>query len=216
MVIAIKEPGLAYAAVPKAGCSSVKEMLAEIDPEFTQPAPSENNHATFHTAYPTRRWRGDHFQRHENAFRFTVVRDPIKRLMSVYTNRVVDMKDLHKSRKLRNRGVLPLDPDPDTFFANLKRYARLSSVIKHHILPTWMFAGPDLSAYDKVYRTDQMNDLAQDLSAKAGKSVVPRRSNSSRSSLKFDDLKPETQQALRPVLADEYRYLSGYFDNPLD
>ena len=103
MVISVKEHGLAYSAVPKAGCTSVKAMLAEIDPKISYPEAKEVGGDVWHTLYPTRRWRGDVFSQYEGSFRFTVVRDPIKRLMSVYTNRVIDRKELHNSRKLQYR-----------------------------------------------------------------------------------------------------------------
>lgn len=216
MVISVEDHGLAYSAVPKAGCSSVKAMLAEVDPNVSLPPERERTGDTWHSLYPTRRWRGDVFSQYTRSFRFTVVRDPIKRLMSVYTNRVVDKKDLHKSRKLQRRGGMPMDPDPDTFFANLSKYSELSSIIKHHVLPARMFAGPDLSQYDKVYRTEQIGELAEDLAERTGREVSVKRANKSTTSLKFDDLTPHTRHKLRPYLNAEYRYLSAWFDNPFD
>jgi len=216
MVISVEDHGLAYSAVPKAGCSSVKAMLAEVDPKVSLPPEQERSGDTWHSLYPTRRWRGDVFSQYSKAFRFTVVRDPIKRLMSVYTNRVVDKKDLHKSRKLQKRRGMPMDPDPDTFFANLMTYADLSSVVRHHILPTWIFTSKDLTQYDKVYRTEQIGELANDLSEITGKDVSLKRANKSKTRLDFEELTPHTQNLLRPFLADEYRYLSAYFDNPFE
>ena len=216
MVISIKDYGLAYCAVPKAGCSSVKAMLAELDSDVSLPPENRRNGDTWHSLYPTRRWRGDVFAEYARSYRFTVVRDPVKRLMSVYTNRVVDRKELHNSRKLQRRKNMPMDPDPDTFFANLEIYAGLSSVIKHHILPTWMFTGPDLSQYDRVYRTEQIGELAKDLAERTGQEIAVKRANKSSTALSFDDLTPYTRQKLRPFLAEEYRYLSAWFDNPLE
>lgn len=215
MVIAVEDCRLAYTAVPKAGCSSVKAMLATIDPKVELPAPDQVTNSTYHAIYPTRRFHKYHFARLDGVYRFTVVRDPIKRLMSVYTNRVAEQRDLHKSRKLRRRRVLPLDPDPDFFFFNLERYARLSSIVRHHVLPAILFTGPDLDDYDRVFRTDQMDEVADVLSERGGVPVKAARANRSRANLSFDDLKPETRDSLRPFLAGEYRHLAGYFDDPL-
>lgn len=216
MVISVKEYGLAYSAVPKAGCTSVKAMLAELDPNAVIPPPEDINGDTWHKTYRTRRWRGDVFSQYEGSYRFTVVRDPIKRLMSVYTNRVIDRKELHNSRKLQKRKSMPMDPDPDTFFANLMTYAELSSVIKHHILPTWMFTGTDLSLYDKVYRTEQIGELAEDLSEISGKKITLQRANKSTTKLNFEDLTPYTRDLLRQFLAEEYDHLAAYFSNPFE
>lgn len=215
MVIAVTDWGIVYAAVPKAGCSSVKAMLAKIDPNVTLPAPELLTNGTYHSIYPTRRFRAEAFARHRDAYSFTVVRDPIRRLMSVYTNRVVGLRDLHKSRMLKRRGVLPLDPDPDTFLLNLRRYMRLSSIVRHHTLPTSLFTGPDLSVYSQVFRTEQMDDVAHVLSERSGIPVEPARANKSSAKLLFDDLKPETRDSLRPFLMDEYKHLRAFIDNPL-
>lgn len=213
-MIAIKEYRLAYAAVPKAGCSSVKAMLAQIDPEVELPPDETRNSTFYHGIYQTQRYRKDRFAAQDGDFRFTVVRDPIKRLMSVYTNRVVDLKDLHKSRQLKRQSELTLDPDPDTFFQNFRDYSRQSSVIRHHILPTALFTGDDLDAYDQVFLTGQMNDVAKMLSERSGKEVVLTKANSSATKLVFSDLQPQTQDALMPYLQDEYRHLDGYVENP--
>ncbi|MHA6261807.1 sulfotransferase family 2 domain-containing protein [Arenibacterium sp. CAU 1754] len=213
-MIAIKEYGLAYAAVPKAGCSSVKAMLAQIDPEVSLPPDETRDSAFYHGIYQTQRYRKDRFDAQAGSFRFTLVRDPIRRLMSVYTNRVVDLKDLYKSRQLRRQTDLTLDPDPDTFFLHFRDYSRQSSVIRHHILPTALFTGDDLAAYDKVYLTGQMGEVAEMLSQRSGKPVELTKANSSETKLAFDDLRAETRDALRPYLEDEYRHLDGYVQNP--
>lgn len=213
MVIKVDSWNLIYCAVPKAGCSSVKAMLADIDPEVTLPPPEERTNRTYHEIYPTTKFRPRVFHAGE-AYRFTMVRDPIKRLMSVFTNRVVEKRELHNSRRLKRRQVLPLDPDPDTFFQNLTRYAQLSSSIKHHAAPISRYTGPDLAAFDRIYRTDEMPDLAGFLSGRSGITVTAARANSSGAKLEFDSLTPETRDMLRQHLQPEYDYLAGVIDNP--
>ena len=214
MVISVSDLDILYPAVPKAGCSSVKAMLAEIDPSFEGEPSDPSSTLLFHRAYPTRRWRKKRFNEFSEGYRFTVVRDPVKRLMSVYTNRVVDKKDLHKSRRLKKRGLLSLDPDPDTFFLNLDRYARLSSSIHHHIIPTRYFTGPGLSVYSRVYKTEEMSTVAEDLGRISGREISVRRSNKSKARLKFEDLQPFTKNTLLPRLNAEYDFLKTYYENP--
>ena len=216
MVIAVANAGLAYAPVPKAGCSSVKAMLAQVDPDVTLPNPDKVSNRLFHAMYPTRRYNRWRFRNTRDLFRFTVVRDPLKRLMSVYTNKVVHKKELFNSRKIRT-GVadLPPDPDPDFFFQNLAAYIDAASVIKHHALPTRLFTGQDLGGYDVVFRTSEMDDVARTLSERTKQKVQAVRVNSSEVKLDFQDLKWRTVDALRPFVADEYAHLKDYFENPL-
>lgn len=214
MVIKVEPLGVAYTAVPKAGSSSVKAMLAQVDPGVSLPAPEDITNRTYHSLYRTRRYDDSRFATVGDKFLFTVVRDPIRRLMSVYTNRILGTRDMQRSRGIEKRRDLPVEPDPDFFFAKLRKYARRSKLIAHHLLPTEAFTGPDIKRFDAVYRTDQMTDVANLLSARAGTTVSLERANKSEAKLEFDDLKPQTRDRIRPYLAAEYRYLSGVLDNP--
>ncbi|WP_299559099.1 sulfotransferase family 2 domain-containing protein [uncultured Sulfitobacter sp.] len=218
MAITIKAHRIAYMALPKAACSTVKQTLAKIDPAYGRKfekagAPVLNPE---HVLYPTRRFRPHRWEALEGWWRFCVVRDPAKRLISCYTNRVVQLKDLHNSRKLIRGAVdLPMDPDPDFFFQNLVAYRRAASVIKHHALPADMFLGDDLSVYDRVYPIEELDQLMKDLGARCGTDVTLVRKNKSGGGLGIEDLKPETRDSLRPHMAREYALLGGYYENPL-
>jgi hypothetical protein len=207
---------LAYAPVPKAACSSVKATMASIDPAVPVNSPEELREREMHSIYPTRRFRKHRWLRLQGYFRFTVVRDPVKRLLSCYTDRVQKRQELFNSRRLRRGEVdLPLQPDPDMFFQNLDAYAAVSSVIKHHVLPTKIFSGPSLKQYDAVYRTDEMDALARALMDRTEMTITIPRKNESGTRLSLDDLKGKTIDALRPRLDYEYRYLGDYYRNPL-
>ncbi|MGR3378486.1 sulfotransferase family 2 domain-containing protein [Salipiger abyssi] len=215
MVIAVDAHRIAYMALPKAGCSTVKAALARIDPAVTLPPEDQRDVMTWHRIYPTRRFRPHRWERYETYWRFCVVRDPLKRLLSVYTNRVVEFRDLHNCRKiLRGRVDLPKDPDPDFFFQNLRAYVQASSAIKHHAMPAWLFLGPDLRRYDRIYRTAELSRFGQDLAERTAQPVDIAQENSSTARLGLADLRPETQAAIRDYLDDEYGYLSDFFDNP--
>ncbi|MEO0401000.1 MAG: sulfotransferase family 2 domain-containing protein [Pseudomonadota bacterium] len=215
MVIRVDPHKLAYMAVPKAACSSVKATLATIDAGLA----AENAHGfgqkQVHGLYPTQRFRMHRWDRLQEYFRFTVVRDPLTRLLAVYSNRVVGLRELHNCRKIKRGQVsLPADPDPDFFFQNLSAYASISSAIKHHALPTVVFTGSDLTRYSRVYRTSDIPELAQDLSAIIARDVIVPHFNSSDTPLSLSDLKPDTLSALRTRLCHEYAHLEDYFENP--
>lgn len=215
MVIRVDPKRLAYMAVPKAACSSIKAALAALDPTQAQDDPDAFGQKQVHSLYPTQRFRMHRWQHVEGHFRFTVVRDPLKRLLAVYTNRVVALRELHNCRKIkRGRVNLPADPDPDYFFQNLSPYIAVSSSIKHHALPTVVFTGADLRRYSRVYRTDEIGLLEQDLSHHVCADVHVPHFNSSGAKLTLDDLKPETHRVLAARLDSEYRHLEGYFCNP--
>lgn len=215
MVIRVDAHKIAYMAVPKAACSSVKAGLGAVDPAVPISDPTAFEQKQIHAVYPTQRFRMHRWERVGDFFRFTVVRDPLKRLLGVYTNRVVARRELFGCRKIkRGRVDLPPDPDPDFFFQNLSPYIAVASVIKHHALPTVCFTGSALDRYSKVYRTADLPDLASDLGERVGQDVTIPHFNSSDMKLTLDDLKPETHRALEARLRDEYAFLADYFDNP--
>ncbi len=215
MVVVMPEHRIAYMAVPKAGSSSVKSMLARIDHE-RWPA-LETDLRALHQVYPTKRfrphrWRDTH---RPGWFGFTVLRDPLARLMSVYTDRVIQKGDLRDSHRIQSgQSDLPADPDPDHFFANLPGYMAASSSIKHHALPTVLFTGPDLSVYDAVFRTEEISELARHLSRHTGHSVAVGQRNASAWRLGLDDLSAATRDVVRDYLAPDYDLLADHYPRP--
>ncbi len=150
-----------------------------------------------------------------------MVRDPVRRLMSVYTNRVLLHKDVWNSAGVRDgRPGLPTlsrTPDPDTFYSNLRAYMDGSSAIKHHAMSAQVFLGSNLKRhFSMVYRTEDMGELAQDLSLRVGRQVTLPRGNRSEVKLELESLKGATIDALRPYLDREYAYLKDYYANPLE
>ncbi|MDA7424400.1 sulfotransferase family 2 domain-containing protein [Thalassococcus lentus] len=210
---------LAYMALPKAGCSSVKEALARLDPAVTVPPDDKITKLTWHEIYPTIRFRPHRFEQFTDYWRFCVVRDPVKRLLSCYTNRVLQFRDVWNSRKIREgRDWLPdlsRDPDPDEFFCNLEAYRLASSSIKHHSVGAWLFVGKNLDLYHRVYKTEELGDLAWDLSLLTRQDVEMPRGNKSEQKLTLDDLKPATIDVIRPFLEQEYEFLNRFYKNPL-
>ncbi|WP_299591901.1 sulfotransferase family 2 domain-containing protein [uncultured Tateyamaria sp.] len=204
-------------AVPKAACSSVKAALAALDPLQAHDLAETLGQKQVHAIYPTMRFRRHRWDFLENHYRFTVVRDPLKRLLAVYTNRVEGLGILSHCRKIRRGRVhLPTEPDPDYFFQNLSAYIATSSDIKHHTLPTALFTGTDWSAYNSVFRTNEMADLGAELSAHTGRDVVIPHFNSSDRHLHLGDLSVQTQRVLRVLLEDEYTHIAPFFDNPFE
>lgn len=214
MVIAVDAFRLAYVALPKAGCSSVKAALAHLDP--WKHVPPETDVHTWHALYPTQRHKARRWARLSGYYRFCVVRDPARRLMSCYTDIVVTRGALRDSPRVRAARGLPLDPDPDTFFCRLARYRRKSSLVRHHVLGASVFLGENLrDDYDRVYRTGDLDELAHDLSRRTGESVEIPHANATGGGLSLFDLQGRTIDRLRPLLDEEYAFLSDHYTNPL-
>lgn len=92
-------------------------------------------------------------------YRFTIIREPVKRLISCYTNRVLFYN------KMRNRGW-------DNFVDMLGQYS--AGDITHHSLPMCHWLGRDTNKFDKVFTVSQVGtDMRAWLSQIADTNVPP-------------------------------------------
>ncbi|APX11453.1 hypothetical protein BWR18_06980 [Tateyamaria omphalii] len=203
-------------AVPKCASSSVKRALAELDPQIDTASlevPTSNENSKWHAVYPTQRFRPHRWEKvPDDWFGFTVVRDPLKRLIACYTDRVVTRRELHNSPRIRSGQVnLPADPDPDFFLQNLGAYRDASSVIKHHTMHIWLFTGPKLEKYQKVYKIEDLETLRGDLAEWTQTDVAFASENKSDISLDIDDLSDQTLASLGPWLREEYAFLKDHY-----
>lgn len=205
--------------IPKAACTSVKSAFASLDRSaHSAEAPTGDPEAALHIRYPTSRFRPHRLQGFCDGswWRIAVVRDPVKRLLSVYTNRVLDKQDLRRSPKMRDQTRLPTMPDPDFFFQNLQDYMALSSAIKHHALTARLFVGPAPLRYDRIYRTDELDQLSADLSERTGRRVRIPKANKSQTTLELGQLKDATVAAIKTHLDEDYALLRSFFPYPFE
>ena len=175
----------------KAACTTVKQALARVGAGCDIAAARGAEPRFLAKTHPTRRFRPHRWRGYEDYWRFCVARDPVKRLMSCYTDRVVERKDHYRSRNIE-RGLSdpPPNPDPDFFFQNLKPYWETASTVEHRSIYARLFVGSSLDVYSRVYRTEDPLLLAEDLSVQTGTAVVFHRENTSWQKLTLED--PQT------------------------
>ncbi len=102
----------------------------------------------------------------QNYFIFCLTRDPVKRVLSVYRNRVIFHKELDLSKvggaKCLEVG-LKAKPTLRYFIEKLPEYQQAVPTIMHHSQPMVDFLGHDSTIYSKIYDISAMNDLRDDL-----------------------------------------------------
>ncbi len=106
------------------------------------------------------------FKKPEGYYVFCVSRDPVKRLLSAYSNRVLHFGELdllgHKGREIIDLNLAG-HPSLNYFIENLEAYQSIKESILHHTQPLVHFIGTDESIYDGIFDISEMNDLHKTL-----------------------------------------------------
>jgi hypothetical protein len=109
--------------------------------------------------------------------RFALVRDPIKRFLSGYSNRVLHYRELSieaAGRDLLREG-LPPDPDIGTFLENYVGYLSCSKPLARHFLKQQKFIGTEPDYFERIFQLERVGELVDFVNAECGtEAVMPR------------------------------------------
>jgi hypothetical protein len=202
---------IGYQPLPKVACTSIKELLFRTAAGLPfSPAVGEGaNH--IHRYFDLR-------ERDVSAaaFRFVVVRDPIKRFLSAFSNRVLHHKELSRAYLEHLNLVPPLalddfpfDPDLAGFVDRFDLYRRVPT-IDHHFRPVSEFSAP-LAAFDKVYPFESLDELVADLQQRTGIPMSLPHSQRGGPKLQAKDLSPRVFAKLVELFAADYAMLAGLY-----
>ena len=194
---------LAFYSVPKVGKTAIKGVMKRT----AQPDGRFNNYGD-HFFSPRLRWHG------RNCYRFTVVRDPLERLVSAYANRIADRDDIRTAPlSVLACKLLGLNPSPglEEFVLNLNKYFWINDRIFRHVIPQIRYIGKDPGYYNAIYSIRQMSEVAEMLSEQLGETIVIPRSNASISRFSVDDLSEEAKAIAQKFYREDYAIYGDYF-----
>ncbi len=204
----IKGTDLVYFPVPKIACSSLKNaILKHNDPALYKDVREKRRPGlNVHGVYPTRRFSPLTPLLHARGRWFCVVRDPLERLASAYSNRVAQYGELSESavgkEKLAAEG-LEADPDFETFARNLAGYRKVSSSIAHHTAPLTFFLGAKPERFDRIFSVRRMAELI-DWCAEAGAKLEVGREKSDGPKVPVSSLSTDARRSLRDFYRKDY------------
>jgi hypothetical protein len=179
VTVILDKQKLTYVAVPKVACTSIKTMFFSVENDFPFRRFSANGRDFhIHTVYPSVTFDRLPQPRIAGHTRLAVVRDPIRRFLSCYSNRVVNLRNLSQKAAGPRLAAAGLPPDPDlpTFVANLEAYAAAVPDIHHHALPQVDFLGSDPAFYARVFGMGELDAFLAEVERVTGRSglVIPR------------------------------------------
>jgi hypothetical protein len=223
MSVVSRRARLVYVVVPKAACTIVKTMLYDLDvggdrrPKqglrdrlLGRPAPGPTSIHQI-DGYVTRPF--DSAGVPEGFARFAVLRDPLSRLHSAWSNKT-------GSGPFEQRGEtgailaagLPVDPTFGEFLEGYERYRALSVPAAVHTRPLRWHLGDDLGWFDRLFRLEAIADLEPWVSERAGVPVRLARENRGAPAGRALGLEDHHIDLARRILADDYALLAGLYD----
>lgn len=159
---------------------------------------------------------------------FCLVRDPVKRLLSAYSNRVLHNNILDFSHKPAQKepiksGLLAARPTLNYFIEHLEDYQAIAPSIFHHTRPLGYFLGRDSSIYDYIFDVSEMGLLRQVLlnhwhtHKLLENQVIPEIPHLQTSGKKFflKDLTESSFNKCLKVYADDYATFTGLNKNKI-
>ena len=184
---------IAFYFVPKNANTTTKQMLLESrnDPEIT--AAINSGKLLIHRAIDTRRNKAEFIAYPQAKYRITVVRDPVQRFASAYQDKIIGQGWAEPT--------LPVSE----FIRDFDQYMKIRR-LENHFEPQYLYLGEDPAYYTHIFRTDELEQLAELFGHIYGrKPTIPVANKTT----KIIKLYPEAIDWIRNVLAKK-DYELGY------
>lgn len=219
--VELPEHNIVFFSAPKVASSSIKKMLYEVifGHRFKVVQPDGSRLKIHGDFSGTKRFLEIPKGKYDSWIKVTIVRDPVERIISAYTNKVFDLSLLtekHVKREALDRLELSFDPPLDYFLKNLERYRILSRTVMHHTDPFTVFLGHDLSYFDHVFKFNQLKELEAYISDRTGVAAkLPQPTNRSKVKFHFEALDVQAKKCLLNYCSGDYALLKGYYNPPV-
>ncbi|WP_027157389.1 sulfotransferase family 2 domain-containing protein [Methylobacter luteus] len=107
-------------------------------------------------------------EEYQTFFRFAITRDPIKRFISMYSNRILHHRELSANSNIASQlkiDGLEFDPDINMLVTALEKYMTVQKSIFHHTRPQLDFLGNDLTIYNRIADISDVNKVIDEIKA---------------------------------------------------
>lgn len=205
---------LTYVSIPKVACTSIKHMFFEIENGRPfQPFKISGQFWHIHNFYRGYAFEDLPHPRIAEHRRLTVVRDPLQRVLSCYSNRVVHHRKLAEPKALAAMAAAGLNPKPDlgAFLDQFQEYRAVSQDVLHHSRPQIWSIGQDPGFYHRVYALRDLADFVADVGTHLGRMPVLGRHQSEGPKFTTDDITAPQRARLMEFFAEDYRIWGQYF-----
>ena len=185
----------------------------DFDPEKLE-APNKTLHGGH---FKTRAFYRLNHAFYEDFSRIAIIREPAKRIMSAYWDRVVRLGELAESAiDMDLARALKVAPDPGRgeFIRKLPAYRLLSKSIKHHTDPFTFFLGHDMRYFTDVVKIGKLDTFAAQVEALTGREFKIPHANGQNATPPSLTMNPAARRSLLAYCAGDYALLKGYYKIP--
>ena len=213
MTVFLWDHKLTYVSVPKVACTSLKHMFFEV--ENKRPFKAFTTNGKFHHIHHF--YKGYAFSdlpqdRIADHIKLTVVRDPVRRLLSCYANRVVYHQELSLQKAgpaLLQAGLQP-DPDLSLFLERLDDYCAAVGTINHHARPMVQILGRDPAFFDEIFAIERLSDFTHMVGQIVGRDLTAPHMQTGGPKIGPDALTPAQEAAIRRRYGEDYDIWGRY------
>ena len=213
MTVFLWQHKLTYVSIPKVACTSLKHMFFEVENGHPFTAFKANGKAYhIHQFYKGINFADLPAEQIADHTRMTIVRDPLRRLLSCYSNRVLHHKELSRAKagpKLRTAGLKP-DPDLSLFLERIEDYCNAVSSIGHHARPMVDIIGHDPLYFDHIYPIERIGEFAETAGKVVGQPLVVPHKQTGGPKISPSDLTPAQVAGIRRRYAQDYDIWGRY------
>lgn len=196
-----------YRHFPKVACTSIKKELYEIEvgTPFNDQVVGKHIHAYYNEKLE---------DISECEVRMVVVRDPIERFLSAYSNRVTYHKELSRKyvgrmKKIDIENFPPFSPGLGQFLEFFDEYCQVPS-IDWHVKPISSFI-PSLEVFSHIYKLSDLKNFEVDLSLLFDKSVSFKREQTGGRKYGVKELSSRNIEMLFAYYQDDYEMLKEIY-----
>ena len=220
MAVVCHKHQLLYVPVPKNACSSIKSLMFELENGFKfSPVDQDGKKITsIHQVYFSHKFSFERVKslvpEWRSYFKFCVVRDPLRRFVSAYRNRVLFHGELSEralaASRISSSMLLP-NPPIEYFVEHLSLYRIASWSMMHHTDPQVDFLGDWLDFYDYICPFEELSVLSDQLSLRIGRAISLERLQDGGPPLDVSTLRPATKKQLYQYYEKDYLALRKYY-----
>ena len=209
MPYVMPEARLAFFFSPKGGGTSLRAYLFHLENGFAfRDYKVQGRQVDANDLVKNTRWKAFDKNSVQGFETFAVIRDPVRRFLSGYSNRVLHYRELstEKAGETLREMDLPPDPDIDGFVENFHSYKQASRNFRRHFWPQQSFLGPDKGFYTGIYRLENIAALVEDFNARFSFEAEMPRLQAGGPKLKFEDLRARTQERILDLVRSDVAF----------